>query len=205
MQTDRIGYDFYQHDNVVALAKKLIGCVLHTHIDGIESVAFITETEAYEGVTDRASHAFGGRRTERTETMYKEGGTAYVYLCYGMHYMFNVVTNAEDIPHAILIRGVYPVADKEIMMERIKKQHLSIENGNGPGKVTKLLGINKSHNGISLTGHTIWITERPHAIPLSAIQSGKRIGIDYAGADAFLPYRFYMDKENIMKFAKYYT
>lgn len=204
MQTNRIAYAFYQQDNVVALARKLIGCALHTKINGFESVAFITETEAYEGVTDRASHAFGGRRTERTETMYKEGGTAYVYLCYGMHYLFNVVTNTENIPHAILIRGVYPVAGNETMMKRIKKQNLFIENGNGPGKVTKLLGINKSHNGISLTGQTIWITERLRLVPSSFIYSGPRIGIDYAGADALLPYRFYMDKEYILKFAKYF-
>src|SRR5688572_7863163 len=98
--------DFYTREDVVLVAKELLGKVLCTKWNGKTTSGIITETEAYEGITDRASHAYRGRRTERTEIMYSEGGTAYVYLCYGMHHLFNVVTNKKDIPHAVLIRAV---------------------------------------------------------------------------------------------------
>ncbi|OPZ97858.1 MAG: 3-methyladenine DNA glycosylase [Bacteroidetes bacterium ADurb.Bin408] len=199
-----IDLSFYLKKDVVAIAKSLIGKVLHTCIDGQKTSGIIIETEAYAGITDRASHAYGGRRTQRTETMYKEGGIAYVYLCYGMHYMFNIVTNKCNIPHAVLIRGLLPVAGKEIMMKRLKKNNLTIESGNGPGKVCKLLGIDKRHNGLSLNDNTIWLTNNPFSINKNMIQTGKRIGVDYAGTDALLPYRFYLNKNDIVKLENNY-
>src|SRR6185436_18626958 len=99
----------------------LLGKYLFTNFDGIFTGGIITETEAYNGVVDRASHAFGGRRTARTETMYGEGGTAYVYLCYGIHSLFNVVTNKKNDPHAVLIRAIYPTEGIDQMRIRRRR------------------------------------------------------------------------------------
>ena len=190
---------YYLESDVVKLSKDLIGKVIHTNIDGVITSALITETEAYAGVTDMASHAYGGRRTQRTETMYKEGGSAYVYFCYGMHYLFNIVTNVKDTPHAVLIRGIFPLTGIDVMLRRANKNKIDKNTGNGPGKVTKLLGINKNHNAISLFGDTIWLTASDFAFDDSLIVADKRIGIDYAGDDALLPYRFYLNYNDILK------
>jgi len=189
---------YYLKNDVVTIAKDLIGKIIHTNIDGVISTALITETEAYAGVTDKASHAFGGRRTQRTETMYKEGGVAYVYFCYGMHYLFNIVTNKKDIPDAVLIRGIIPLVGIDCMLKRVNKPKITNDIGKGPGKVTKLLGINKSHDSISLMGNTIWLTHNVFTFDDSLIVTDKRIGIDYAGDDAKLPYRFYINN-NVFK------
>ena len=180
--------EFYDRDNVVLIAKELLGKRLCTNINGIFTCGLITETEAYEGITDRASHAYGGRRTARTEVMYGQPGIAYVYLCYGMHYLFNVVTNKVDIPHAVLIRGILPVMGEQEMMRR-RGNVKSI--GNGPGKLTKAMGITLDFNGEDLLGDNIWIEDHQEKIDNSEIFSGTRIGVDYAGEDALLPYRFY--------------
>ena len=197
--SDRLDKNYYFEKDVVKLAKNLIGKVIHTNIEGIISSAIITETEAYAGVTDMASHAYGGRRTQRTEIMYKEGGTAYVYLCYGMHYLFNIVTNEQDTPHAVLIRGIYPLSGADGMLKRVNKNKITNNLGNGPGKVSKLLGINKNHNGISLLGDIVWLTNNEIKIDDSLIIVDKRIGIDYAGEDAMLPYRFYLNYSDVLK------
>jgi len=189
---------YYLSKDVVKLAKDLIGKVIHTNIDGVLTSAIITETEAYAGITDKASHAYGGRRTQRTEVMYSEGGIAYVYLCYGMHYLFNIVTNKKDIPHAVLIRGIYPLKGIETMLQRAHKNKLTKDIGKGPGKVTKLLGIDKRHNAISLLDNTIWLSDENINIKKNAIIVSKRIGIDYAGEDALLPYRFSVNDEGLI-------
>ena len=93
--------DFYLSKEVVAIARNLLGKYLFTNINGEISGGFIVETEAYQGITDKASHAFGNRFTNRTKTMYETGGIAYIYLCYGIHEMLNVVTSVEDEPHAV--------------------------------------------------------------------------------------------------------
>ena len=124
---------FYQRDNVVVVAKELLGKFLFTRIDGDVTGGIIVETEAYAGVIDRASHAFGNRRTARTEVMYSKGGTAYVYLCYGIHSLFNVVTNQKDVPDAVLIRGIKPVAGIDTMLRRAGKKSVDKDFGNGPG------------------------------------------------------------------------
>ena len=185
----KIEKEFYLREDVVTIARDLIGIYIFSCFDGTVTGGIITETEAYEGVTDKASHAYGGRRTARTEIMYREGGTAYVYLCYGMHSLFNVVTNISGIPHAVLIRAIKPEFGVEQMLKRTHKTSLGKQAGIGPGKVSSLLGIHYSHSGLLLTGDEIWLEDRDYEITGDIIIT-KRVGIDYAKEDALLPYRF---------------
>lgn len=193
--------DFYTREDVVQLAHDLLGKKLCTLIDGKVCSGIISETEAYAGVTDRASHAFGGRRTTRTEIMYRVGGTAYVYLCYGIHSLFNIVTNKEDIPHAILVRSIIPDDNLPEMEKRFGRK-LSPASGAGPGNVSKLLGIHYSHTGMDLcrkpgrnsVQDTIWLEDEGIHVPESEIRVTTRVGVDYAGEDALLPYRFIWQK-----------
>lgn len=177
---------------MVFLARDLIGKVLHTQLDGAHVAALITETEAYNGVVDKACHAYGGRRTKRTETMYSNGGTSYIYLCYGIHFLFNVVVSGKDDPKAVLIRGVELITGDDAVRKRRKRWNDLI----GPGKVTQGLGISTKHDLKDLTGDEIWVTQ--HALDLSkvSINVGPRIGVDYAEEDALLPYRFWIDKQD---------
>ncbi len=184
---------YYQSEEVVMLAKNLLGKYLYSNINKTLTGGIITETEAYAGVTDKASHAYNGRRTTRTETMYQLGGISYVYFTYGMHHLFNVVTGKKEVPHAILIRAIYPLTGCEIMLKRTGKQKINHQLTNGPAKMAKALGINKSHNGISLTGNIIWIEDNGISVYENDIKATPRIGIDYAGEDALLPYRFILD------------
>lgn len=183
---------FYQRDDVVLIAEQLIGKILVTQINGIRTSGRIVETEAYNGKIDQASHAFGGRRTKRTEIMYAAGGTAYVYLCYGIHHLFNVVTNLNDIPHAVLIRGIEPLEGKEFMMQRMNRNVFDHTIGRGPGNVSKALGIFTFHTGLSLIDDEIFIAEDDVSITRDDIGVSKRIGVDYAGDDAHLHYRFFL-------------
>ncbi len=186
--------DFYLREDVVLIAKELLGKVLYTKFDGKLCGGIITETEAYAGIRDKASHAFNGRRSARTEIMYCKGGTAYVYLCYGVHSLFNVVTNKKDIPDAVLIRGISPITGIETMLQRTAKKTLNNGFGTGPGKVSKALGIHFSHTGIDLCGNKIWLEDTGLKALKNEIYSGTRIGVDYAGEDALLPYRFVFTK-----------
>lgn len=181
---------FFQSDDVVSLARNLLGKKLCTNFHGQFTSGIITETEAYAGETDKASHAFGGRKTERTKTMFEDAGTAYVYLCYGIHHLFNIVTNKKGIPHAILIRAIQPVDGIEIMMERRHKFKIDKTFSGGPGTVSQALGIHVKHSGGNLFGKEIWVEETGIVIPKKDIVVGPRIGVDYAGEDAKLPYRF---------------
>ena len=187
---------FYTRPDVVQIARDLIGKYLFTQFEEGITGGIIIETEAYEGATDRASHAFGNRRTDRTEVMFAEGGVAYVYLCYGIHSLFNIVTNVKDIPHAVLIRGIHPVEGLDIMLTRAGKDKIVRGFGSGPGKVSKLLGIHYSHSGLDLQGDKIWVEDRGLELAKQII-SGVRIGVDYAGEDALLPYRFRIPEEII--------
>lgn len=187
---------FYLHDDVVNIARSLLGKKLVTNFAGCLTSGLIVETEAYAGVNDRASHAWGGKITPRNRIMYSEGGVAYVYLCYGIHSLFNVVTNVHGIPHAVLIRGIFPQDGLEVMKHRSARQEIKIQDGIGPGKVSKLLGIHYSHSGLQLTskgtgvsGLQIWI-EDAVAVSDANITSSPRIGVNYAEVDALLPYRF---------------
>ncbi len=182
--------EFYLRPDVVRIAKELLGKVLYTKFEGDTSAGIITETEAYAGETDRASHAFGGRRTARTEIMYAEGGVSYVYLCYGIHHLFNIVTNQKEVPHAVLIRAVHPVEGVSLILKRRNKSKTDKKLCAGPGTVSQGLGIKTHHNGIKLSGDEIWIEDKGIIISRSNIIKSPRIGVDYAGADALLPYRF---------------
>lgn len=182
---------FYTSHDVVSIAQQLLGKLLVTEIDGQKTSGIITETEAYAGVTDRASHAYGGRRTKRTEVMYMEGGNAYVYLCYGIHHLFNVVTNEAGTPHAVLIRAIEPVDGLEIMQLRRKMSKLTHALTAGPGALSKALGISTEMTGLSLFGDSVYIEDRP-PLPDTQIVAATRIGVNYAGEDALLPYRFYI-------------
>jgi DNA-3-methyladenine glycosylase len=184
---------FYTRNNVVQISRDLLGKVLFTKFRGKITAGIITETEAYQGITDRASHAFNNRRTKRTEIMYSKGGTAYVYLCYGIHSLFNVVTNKENIPHAVLVRAIHPLEGIDVMLKRRKAKLNGKSFTGGPGTVAQALGIHFSHSGESLLVDKIWIEDRGIKISSSQIQISKRIGVDYAGKDALLPYRFVID------------
>jgi len=181
---------YYLTHDVVFLAKDLIGKHLFTKIDGQLSGGIITETEAYKGIDDRACHAFGGRRTKRNEIMYAEGGVAYIYLCYGIHPMLNVVTNQKDIPDAVLIRAIHATHGEELMLKRTGKLQMNTQVTDGPGKVTKALGITLADNGESFQNKRIWIEDRGLDMSKTKILTMPRIGVEYAGEDALLPYRF---------------
>ncbi|HXS36786.1 MAG TPA: DNA-3-methyladenine glycosylase, partial [Flavipsychrobacter sp.] len=158
--------------------------------DNEYTAGMITETEAYAGASDKASHAFANRRTKRTEVMYGHGGVAYVYLCYGIHHLFNVVTNVQDVPHAILIRSVEPLDGVEYMIERRGKDKLQPSLTSGPGAMSMAMGIETYHTGLSLQGPDIYIEDRGIKVPAKNIVSGTRVGVAYAQEDALLPYRF---------------
>jgi DNA-3-methyladenine glycosylase len=188
----KLELDFYRRENVLEVARDLIGKILVTKWEGVTTSGRIVECEAYAGITDRASHAYSGRRTRRTEIMYAAGGVAYVYLCYGIHQMFNVVSATQNVPHAILIRALDPVAGTKIMLQRTGKSLVDNTLTRGPGNVCKALGIHTAHTGISLRGKELFICDDNNRIPEKSIYTSPRIGVDYAEADAALPYRFYV-------------
>jgi DNA-3-methyladenine glycosylase len=186
---------FYTRKDVVKIARELLGKVLVTGFDGVHTAGIIVETEAYAGVSDKASHAHGGRRTGRTEVMYMPGGAAYVYLCYGIHHLFNVVTNLRDTPHAILIRAIEPIEGIAAMMERRGKEKLQPSLTAGPGAMSQAMGISTQHTGVLLRGKEIYIEDRGIKIKPKDIVAATRVGVAYAQDDALRPYRFYI-KDN---------
>ncbi len=190
---NKLSKSFYLQTDVVTIARELLGKFLMSNIDGVLCGGIITETEAYAGVTDRASHAYGGRRSNRTEVMYREGGVAYIYFCYGVHSLFNIVTNKKDIPHAVLIRAIEPVIGIDEMFKRLGRQKMQKDMTTGPGKLSKAMGFYYKDSGISLNGDKIWLEERGIKVEDHDIQTTTRIGVDYAGEDAKLPYRFLLN------------
>ncbi|MBL4704446.1 MAG: DNA-3-methyladenine glycosylase [Flavobacteriales bacterium] len=189
---------YFQNEDVVFLAKDLIGKVLCSYISGKFTSGIITETEAYNGVVDKACHAYGNRRTKRTETMYTSGGVTYVYLCYGIHHLFNVVTSVKNDPKAILIRGIQPLDGLSHILDRRGKTKLTPKIASGPGTMSQALGIKTAHNAMDLQSESIWIEDRGIQILRENIQSTPRIGIDYAHEDILLPYRFVLNKGSII-------
>jgi DNA-3-methyladenine glycosylase len=186
----KLRLDFYTRADVLAVARELLGQVLVVPApDGQRLSGAIVETEAYRGPEDRASHAYGGRRTARTETMYRRGGTAYVYFVYGLHYQFNVVTNVEDVPHAVLVRAVAPLEGVEVMRRR-REGRPDDELASGPGKLCAAFGIDRNLDGADLLGDRVWIEAGPRRIAPAAIVAGPRVGVDYAGRWARKPWRF---------------
>ena len=200
----KLDYDFYNQTDVVKIARSLIGKILVTKWKGTETSGRIVETEAYNGVIDRASHAWNGRRTTRTEIMYGEAGTAYVYLCYGIHHLFNVVTNSINTPHAVLIRAIEPLTGIDTMLKRTGKKKLDRTLGSGPGNVSKALGISTQHTGSNLLDDLIYIADDGYKINNKQILATPRIGVDYAGEDALLNYRFIL-KDNMYLSGKRYN
>ena len=188
----KLSSEYYIQDDVVALAKDLLGKVLYTQINGEVTAGVIVETEAYFGVKDKASHAYGGRRTNRTEIMYGKGGIAYVYLCYGMHNLFNVVTSVEGDPHAVLIRGIEPLVGIDIIEERRNMPSTKGAISAGPGSAAKALGIDRSFNAKDLNGNEIWIEDHLIRYSDEEIAISPRVGIAYAQEHALLPWRFFI-------------
>lgn len=181
---------FYANTDVVEVARELLGKVLVTNIDGVLTSGVISETEAYAGAPDRASHAYGGKVTKRNAIMYGEPGLAYIYLCYGIHHLFNVVTDVPGVAHAVLVRAIHPLQGKETMLKRRMTKVLTT---GGPGTLTQALGIRTAQNGTDLLGDLITIEDHGIVIPRKSIIIGPRIGVDFAGNDALLPYRFHFD------------
>jgi DNA-3-methyladenine glycosylase len=181
---------YYHQADVLSIARDLLGKLLVTRWEGRCTAGRIVETEAYCGESDRASHAWSGRRTARTAVMYGPGGYAYVYLCYGIHHLFNVVTQQAGIPHVVLVRAIEPVEGITEMAKRTGKPPDSISLGAGPGNLTRSLGIRTAHNGYSLQGPDIYLCDEGNGPGSAMVRSTPRIGVDYAGEDAKLPYRF---------------
>ena len=182
--------EFYLRENVVEIASDLIGKVLVSKTDNIYTSGIITETEAYNGIYDRACHAFNGRRTTRTEMMYSAGGTSYIYICYGIHHLFNIVTNKKDIPDAVLIRAVFPLDGMEHMLKRRRKKNIDKTVAGGPGTVSQSMGIHVDLNGTSLFQNKIWIEDRSIPLEKTNIKITPRIGVESSKEAALLPYRF---------------
>lgn len=187
----KLSREFYRRSDVLTVSKELLGKLLVVPgSDGKRISGKIVEVEAYRGPEDRASHAYGGRRTKRTETMYNPGGVAYVYFVYGMYYQFNVVSGVEDIPHAILVRALEPVEGLDIMRAR-RHSHPDHNLTNGPGKLCIAMGIDRQLDGADLLGDRVWLEDFEKISP-RRIARGPRIGIDYAEEWITKPWRFWI-------------
>jgi DNA-3-methyladenine glycosylase len=186
----RLEQSFYCREDVLAVSRELLGKVLCTRVRNSVTTAVITETEAYAGIDDQASHAYGGRRTRRTEPMFGPGGRAYVYLCYGIHNLFNVVTADAGTPHAVLIRAGRPLVGVAVMKRRRGRAATDRTLLAGPGSLARALGITTRLSGTSLTGDTVWIEDHGIDVPAAAVIPSPRVGVDYAGDDARQPWRF---------------
>ena len=181
---------FYQSDDVVSLARELLGKKVCTSLEGEFTSAIITETEAYRSWGDKACHASGNKRTPRTEVMFGPGGNSYVYLCYGIHHLFNIVVNQKERAEAILIRAVEPIDGVDIMEARRRKKRSNPMITSGPGNVSQALGITTTLNAVDLAGDQIWLEDC--GLKPTEIVATTRIGVDYAGEDAQHPWRFYL-------------
>lgn len=190
---NKLPQTFYERKDVIEIAKELIGKIVVSEINGKLTSGRIVETEAYVAIVDKASHSFNARRTPRNEDMYAAAGTVYIYICYGMHQMLNIVTNKKNIPDAILIRAIEPIEGIDIMLERTGKSQSDFTLTKGPGNAGKALGICKEHSGVHIRGDKIYIVEdKKFILPPQQIGVSKRIGVEPAGEDALLPYRFYL-------------
>lgn len=186
-----IPLSYYRQSDVVFIARDLLGKKLCTQIDGEKCCGIITETEAYRGWGDKACHASGNRRTERNKVMYEDGGHSYVYLCYGIHHLFNIVTNVQNEADAVLVRAIEPVEGIETMLKRRNKSKVDKSLSSGPGTLSQALGIDRSHYGLPLNSEELWLEDIGYN-PQNIIET-TRIGVDYAGDDALLPWRFYIE------------
>lgn len=177
---------------MLRVARDLLGKLLVTEWEGRQTSGRIVEVEAYAGITDKASHAFAGRRTARTEVMYAAGGLSYIYLCYGIHHLVNVVTNQPGVPDAILIRAIEPLSGVEQMLRRTGKKRADHTLTRGPGNLARALGLDLRHNAVDLTGSFFYLADDGFRYSPREMGTSARIGVDYAGEDALRPYRFYI-------------
>lgn len=195
MMTNRFNdRDFFLREDVVQISKDLLGMHLITYFDGLRTTGKIVEVEAYRGPDDKACHAYNNRRTPRTEVMYGQGGTAYVYLCYGIHHLFNIVTAPRDKAHAVLIRAIEPLENIEIMLERRGMDRIQPRLSAGPGALSQALGIKTDWNGTDLLepDSPIWL-EAPDENKRTSekIVASPRIGVESSGFAATWPWRFF--------------
>ena len=193
VEGEKLPAAFYADRNVLRASANLLGKVLCTFIDNHFTAGIIVETEAYTGSTDAACHAHMGRRTGRNQIMYAQGGVAYVYLCYGLHNLFNIVTNLAGQADAVLIRALEPLEGVDVMLKRRNKPKPDYALTMGPGSLTVAMGITtKATYGASMQGPSLWVEDRRLQLAASEIARGPRIGVDYAGEDALLPWRFFV-------------
>ena len=190
----RIPASYYMASDVLFLAKDLLGKFLCTLIDGFYCSGKIVETEAYRAPDDRACHAYNNRKTPRTEVMFKKGGVAYIYVCYGMHHLMNVVTGPKESAHAILIRALEPVEGIDIMAERRQLDTNDVRLTKGPGALSVAMGLRSSLTGTSLyaVDTPIWLEDRKIKLLAADICISKRIGVEGAGEAALLPWRYFV-------------
>lgn len=207
---ERLPREFFIRTDVVRVARELLGQLLVTTFDGIRTTGIITETEAYRAPDDRACHAFANRRTARTEVMFQEGGRAYVYLCYGIHHLFNVVTAPEGAAHAVLIRAIQPVEGVERMAAR---RNLTLPENDqvpgsdirrltvGPGTLSQAMGLTTRWTGQSFFSPDtpVWLENGEGIVAEGDIEAGKRIGVEYAGECAGWPWRFWLKNSQFVK------
>lgn len=189
-RTRKLDLKFYDRDDVVKIARDLLGKILVTRMNGIRCSGRIVETEAYAGVNDRASHAFGGKRTSRSEHLYGDPGTLYVYICYGMHHLVNVITNKKDVPHGVLIRALEPLEGIEEMLIRTGKESLDFTLTRGPGNLARAMGLSKEDSGGNFFSEEIFLEDDGLRYKNNQVVITQRIGVESAREDAELPYRF---------------
>ena len=188
----KLSTDFYERDDVTQIAKELLGKYIITTFEQQTTVGLIVETEAYAGIIDKASHAYNNRRTARTEVMFGPAGVSYVYLCYGIHHLLNVVSGTAGNPQAVLIRAIEPTVGIELMLERRKMEKLAARITAGPGALSQALGIDKQLNAKELSANEIWIEDSDRQYTEDEIVATTRIGVAYAQEHALWPFRFYL-------------
>ena len=188
----KLPLSFYQRNDAVLVARELLGKHVYTRIDGEVTGGVIVETEAYQGPEDRGSHAFNHRKTPRNEMMFSAGGVVYMYICYGIHDMLNVVTGTDGVSHAVLIRAVEPRVGVELMRERRNVFNEDSRLCRGPGALAKALGLAKAHNGINLLEDTIWIEDKNEVFHENEIIASARVGMNFEGPYKTIPWRFYL-------------
>lgn len=188
----KLPLDYYRDDNVVSVARDLLGKHLFSFVDRQLVGGIIVETEAYRGPEDRGSHAWKGKRTPRNETMYHAGGVVYMYICYGIHDMVNIVTGSEGMSHAVLIRAVEPLVGLDEMRMRRSLFGQDKRLCQGPGALAKAFGLNKGHNGIDLQSDTVWIEDHHFRFSDEQIMESPRVGLNFEGPYKEMPWRFFV-------------
>jgi len=188
----RLKQSFYVREDVLQISKELLGKYLVSCFEGQKTGGKIVETEAYRAPDDKACHAYQNLNTKRTSVMFERGGLAYVYLCYGVHHLFNVVTAKRGMAHAVLIRAIEPVDNLPLMLERRSKKIINRQLAGGPGVLSQALGITTRYSGCSLfedSSH-VWIEDRGEKLTEKEIIASPRVGVAYAQECALWNWRF---------------